>query len=55
MGYNNDTELIAYAILITINIPMDMFTTTLNVMGYAATSVVVAKSENTLYVDVYNS
>lgn len=55
MGYNNPATLIAYALIIAINRPMDMYTTALNVIGDAATAVVVSKSENTLDVDVYNS
>lgn len=55
MGYNNPATLIAYALIIAINRPMDMYTTALNVIGDAATAIVVSKSENTLDVDVYNS
>lgn len=55
MGYNNPATLIAYALIIAINRPMDMYTTSLNVIGDAATAVVVSHSENTLDVDVYNS
>ncbi|MGM9535964.1 MAG: dicarboxylate/amino acid:cation symporter [Intestinibacter sp.] len=55
MGYNNPATLVAYALIIAINRPMDMYTTALNVIGDAATAVVVSKSENTLDVDVYNS
>ena len=55
MGYNNPSTLIAYALIIAINRPMDMYTTALNVIGDAATAVVVSKSENSLDVNVYNS
>lgn len=55
MGYNNDATLIAYALIIAINRPMDMFTTCLNVIGDAATAVVVAKSEESLNEKIYNS
>ncbi|MCI6737526.1 MAG: dicarboxylate/amino acid:cation symporter [Intestinibacter sp.] len=55
MGYNNPATLVAYALIIAINRPMDMYTTALNVIGDAATAVIVSKSENTLDVDVYNS
>lgn len=55
MGYNNPATLVAYALIIAINRPMDMYTTALNVIGDAATAVVVSKSENTLDVDVYKS
>lgn len=55
MGYNNEATLIAYALIIAINRPMDMFTTSLNVIGDAATAVVVAKSEGSLDEKIYNS
>lgn len=55
MGYNNEATLIAYALIIAINRPMDMFTTCLNVIGDAATAVVVAKSEGCLNEKIYNS
>ena len=55
MGYNNDATLIAYALLLAINRPMDMYTTSLNVIGDAATALVVSKSEGTLDIEKYNS
>lgn len=55
MGYNNEATLIAYALIIAINRPMDMFTTALNVIGDAATAVVVSKSEGALDINTYNS
>ena len=55
MGYTNDATLIAYALIIAINRPMDMYTTALNVIGDAATALVVSHSENTLNKDIYNS
>lgn len=55
MGYNNEATLIAYALIIAINRPMDMFATCLNVIGDAATAVVVAKSEESLNDKIYNS
>ena len=54
-GYTNDATLIAYALIIAINRPMDMYTTALNVIGDAATALVVSHSENTLNKDIYNS
>lgn len=53
MGYNNDATLIAYSLLLAINRPMDMLTTSLNVVGDAATAVVVSKSENCLDEEKY--
>lgn len=53
MGYNNDATLIAYSLLLAINRPMDMLATALNVVGDAATAVVVSKSEDCLDEDIY--
>lgn len=55
MGYNNDASLIAYSLLLAINRPMDMLATCLNVIGDAATAVVVSKSEGCLDKEIYNS
>lgn len=53
MGYNNDATLIAYSLIIAINRPIDMLITCLNVMGDAATALVVAKSEDALDENIY--
>ncbi|MGL4849404.1 MAG: dicarboxylate/amino acid:cation symporter, partial [Clostridium sp.] len=55
MGYNNESALLAYSLILAINRPVEMLVTALNVVGDAATSVAVAKSENMLDVEVYNS
>lgn len=55
MGYNNPATLIAYSLIIAINRPVDMVTTSLNVTGDAATAVVVAASEGSLDKKVYYS
>ena len=55
MGYNNDAALLAYSLILAINRPVEMLVTALNVVGDAATSVAVAKSEDMLNEDVYNS
>lgn len=55
MGYQNDAALLAYSLILAINRPVEMLVTSLNVVGDAATAVVVAKSENALDEDVYNS
>lgn len=55
MGYNNPSTLIAYSLILAINRPIDMLITTLNVIGDAATALVVAKSENSLDEKIYNS
>lgn len=54
MGYNNDASLVAYSLLLAINRPMDMLVTCLNVVGDAATAVVVSKSEGCLDKEIYN-
>lgn len=55
MGYNNPSTLIAYSLILAINRPIDMLITSLNVIGDAATALVVAKSENSLDEKIYNS
>lgn len=55
MGYNNPATIIAYSLIIAINRPVDMVTTSLNVTGDAATAVVVAASEGSLNKEVYYS
>lgn len=48
MGYTNDAALLAYSLILAINRPIEMLVTSLNVVGDAATAVIVAKSENLL-------
>lgn len=55
MGYNNPATVVAYSLIIAINRPIDMLITCLNVIGDGATAVVVAKSENLLNEDIFNS
>lgn len=55
MGYQNDAALLAYSLILAINRPVEMLVTSLNVVGDAATAVAVAKSENTLNEEIYNS
>lgn len=55
MGYQNDAALLAYSLILAINRPVEMLVTSLNVVGDAATAVVVAKSENALDEEIYNS
>ena len=54
MGYNNDAAILAYSLILAINRPIEMLVTSLNVVGDAATCVVVAKSEGMLDEEVYN-
>ena len=55
MGYNNDAAILAYSLILAINRPIEMLVTSLNVVGDAATSVVVAKSEGMLDEEIYNN
>ena len=55
MGYTNSATVMAYSLILAINRPIDMLITALNVVGDAATAVVVAKSENVLSEDIYYS
>ena len=55
MGYNNDAAILAYSLILAINRPIEMLVTSLNVVGDAATCVVVAKSEGMLDEEIYNS
>lgn len=55
MGYQNDAALLAYSLILAINRPVEMLVTSLNVVGDAATAVVVAKSENALDEEIYNN
>ena len=43
MGYTNDAALLAYSLILAINRPIEMLVTSLNVIGDASTSVIVAK------------
>lgn len=54
MGYTNDAALLAYSLILSINRPIEMLVTSLNVVGDSSTSVIVAKSENMLDEEVYN-
>lgn len=53
MGFNNDAAIVTYSLILAINRPIEMFVTSLNVVGDAATAIVVAKSENALNEDLY--
>ncbi|MGL4800506.1 MAG: dicarboxylate/amino acid:cation symporter [Cellulosilyticaceae bacterium] len=55
MGYQNDAAVLAYSLILAINRPVEMLVTSLNVVGDAATAVVVAKSENALDEKRYNA
>lgn len=53
MGYQNDGAMLAYSLILAINRPVEMLVTALNVVGDAATALVVAQSENALDKNVY--
>ena len=53
MGFNNDAAIVTYSLILAINRPIEMFVTSLNVVGDAATAIVVAKSESALNEDIY--
>lgn len=55
MGYTNDAALLAYSLILSINRPIEMLVTSLNVTGDSVTSIIVAKKENMLDEDVYKS
>lgn len=55
MGYNNDSAILAYSLILAINRPIEMLVTSLNVVGDSATSIVVAKSEDMLDEEVYSN
>lgn len=48
VGFVNEGALLAYALILAINRPIEMLVTALNVVGDAVTSICVAKSENLL-------
>ena len=54
MGYTNDAALLAYSLILAINRPIEMLVTSLNVVGDASTSVIVAKKENMLDEEIYH-
>lgn len=55
LGYINDTAMLTYTLILAINRPVEMLVTSLNVIGDSVGSIYVAKSENMLNEEVYNS
>lgn len=55
MGWTSDLCMIAYALVVAINRPVEMALLPLNVIGDAAVNVIVNKKEHELNEDVYNS
>lgn len=54
VGYTNEQALVAYALILAINRPIEMLVTSLNVTGDSLTAMAVAKSEGKLDMDVFN-
>lgn len=55
LGYINDTAMLTYTLILAINRPVEMLVTSLNVIGDSVGSIYVAKSENMLNEEIYNS
>lgn len=55
VGFTNDAALLAYALILAINRPIEMLVTSLNVVGDAVTSICVARSEGKLDERKYNA
>ena len=54
-GFTNDAALMAYSLILAINRPIEMLVTSLNVVGDSRTCMFVARSENALDDEIYNS
>ena len=54
-GFTNDAAMVAYALILAINRPIEMLVTSLNVTGDAVAAIAVAKSEGKLNTELYNS
>lgn len=55
MGYTNDAALLAYSLILSINRPIEMLVTSLNVTGDSVTSIVVAKKEKMFDETIYKA
>jgi len=54
VGYTNDAALVAYALILSINRPIEMLVTALNCVGDSVAAIAVAKSEGKLDENKYN-
>lgn len=54
-GFNTELCTLIYSLVLAMNKPCEMVLTTLNVVGDAATAVIVSKSEGEFNKDIYNS
>jgi Na+/H+-dicarboxylate symporter len=55
VGFTNEIALSVYALILAINRPIEMLVTALNVTGDTACAMAVAKSENSLNEEMFNS
>ena len=55
VGFTGEQALVAYSLILAINRPIEMLVTSLNCVGDSMASIAVAKSENKLNKDIYNS
>ena len=55
VGFTNDAALLAYALILAINRPIEMLVTSLNVVGDAVTSICVARRDGKLDESKYNA
>lgn len=53
MGYANEAAIVTYSLILAINRPIEMLMTSLNVVGDAATALVVSKSEGAFHQETY--
>ena len=54
-GFTNDAAMVAYALILAINRPIEMLVTSLNVTGDAVAAIAVAKSEGKLNEELFNA
>ncbi len=54
VGFTNDAAMVAYALILAINRPIEMLVTSLNVTGDAVAAIAVAKSEGKLNEELFN-
>ena len=55
VGFTNEAAMVAYALILAINRPIEMLVTSLNVTGDAVAAAAVAKSEGKLNSELYNA
>ena len=55
VGFTGEQALIAYSLILAINRPIEMLVTSLNCTGDAVACMMVAKSENKLDANIFNS